>query len=202
MDVRQSAGTPAGVAESDAGCRTGARHRLRSGLPLEGTMTVRDLIGSRTDVYSIPEHLTVHQAARYMRERRVRAVGVVDGHGHVVGVLSKTDIADQAAAENRCPAWMRVAEIMSVSLIRVSPDRSVDECLRLMDQHRIHHLLVIDNAGSPRERYRGMLSISDVLRVIALDEKSRADLLEAFAFERLPVPVHSSDRPARAADGW
>jgi predicted transcriptional regulator len=165
-------------------------------------MTVRDLIGTRTDVYSVPEHLTVHQAARYLRDREVRAVGVVDSHGHVVGVLSQSDISDKAAAENRCPAWMRVAEIMSVSLVRVSPDRPVEECLRLMDQHHIYHLLVIEHAGSPRECYRGMLSISDVLRVIAFDEKSRADLLEAFAFERVAPRSDAGERPAPPAPGW
>jgi CBS domain-containing protein len=150
-------------------------------------MTVRDLIGSRSDVYTVPEQMTVYHAARYLREREVRAVGVVDGRGRVVGVLSQSDISDKVAAENTCPAWTRVAEIMSTALVSISSDCPVDECLRLMDQHRIYHLLVIDEDGDPKARYRGMLSISDVLRMIALDEKSRADLLEAFAFERLPT---------------
>ena len=150
-------------------------------------MTVMDLIGSRADVYSVPENLTVHQAARYLRDREVRAVGVVDGHGHVVGVLSQSDISDKVAAENKCPAWMHVSEIMSTSLVSVTTDRTVDDCLRLMEQHHIYHLLVIDERGDTRGRYRGMLSISDVLRTIALDEKSRADMLEAFAFDRVPI---------------
>lgn len=32
--------------------------------------------------------------------------------------------------------------------------------------------------------FRGMLSVSDLLRVIASAEKARADMLEAFLFER------------------
>jgi len=147
-------------------------------------MTVLDVIGSRSNVYSVSEELTVHDAARYLRERAVRAVGVVDARGQVVGVLSQSDISDKVAAENKCPAWMRVHEIMSTSLVAVSPAEPVDACLRLMEQHGIYHLLVIDDRLEPRRRFRGMLSVSDVLRVIALDEKSRADLLEAFAFER------------------
>ncbi|MBM3772038.1 MAG: CBS domain-containing protein [Acidimicrobiia bacterium] len=75
---------------------------------------------------------------------------------------------------------------MSTSLVSASLDRPVDECLRLMEQHRIYHLLVLEASGDARQRYRGMISISDVLRVMALDEKSRADLLKAFAFERTP----------------
>ena len=143
-------------------------------------MRVLDLIGSRTEVYSIPSDATVHDAARYVRERQVRAVGVLDADGHLVGVVSQSDISDKVAAENKCPAWMRVTEIMSTGLVTVTPDRPLTECLRLMEQHGIYHLLVVDEGGG----YRGMLSVTDLLTVIASDEKSRADMLEAFLFER------------------
>ena len=144
-------------------------------------MKVLDLIGSRTEVYSIPQDATVHDAARYLRERQVRAVGVLDADGRrLVGVVSQSDISDKVAAENKCPAWMRVTEIMSTGLVTVTTDRSLTECLRLMEQHGIYHLLVVDEGGG----YRGMLSVTDLLTVIASDEKSRADMLEAFLFER------------------
>ena len=143
-------------------------------------MTVLDLIGSRAEVYSIPSAATVHEAARYVRERQIRAVGVLDESGRLVGVVSQSDISDKVAAENKCPAWMRVTEIMSTALVTVTPDRPLTECLRLMEQHGIYHLLVVDQAGG----YRGMLSVTDLLTVIASDEKSRADMLEAFLFER------------------
>ena len=147
-------------------------------------MTVLDLIGSRSDVYSMREDATVHDAARYLRERQVRAVGVLDVHGRLAGVVSQSDIADKVAAENKCPAWMRVSEIMSTGLVTVTPDRSLHDCLRLMEQNSIYHLLVVDPSGA----YRGMLSVTDLVTVIASDEKARADMLEAFLFERTPQP--------------
>jgi CBS domain-containing protein len=143
-------------------------------------MTVLDLIGSRSDVYSIRDDLTVHDAARYLREKQVRAVGVLDAGGRLVGVVSQSDISDKVAAENKCPAWMRVAEIMSTGLITVTPDRPLRDCLRLMEQNGVYHLLVVDTSGA----YRGMLSVTDLVSVIASDEKARADMLEAFLFER------------------
>ena len=143
-------------------------------------MTVLDLIGSRAEVYSIRDDVTVHEAAKYLREREVRAAGVLDPNGALAGVVSQSDISDKVAAENKCPAWMRVSEIMSTSLVTVTPDRPVADCLRLMEQHGIYHLLVVDAGGG----YRGMLSVTDLLRVIASDEKARADMLEAFLFER------------------
>ena len=41
-------------------------------------MRVADLIASRREVYSITEDTTVHDAARYLRDRQVRSVGVCD----------------------------------------------------------------------------------------------------------------------------
>ncbi len=142
-------------------------------------MRVANLIESRREVFSITNETTVHEAARYLREKQVRAVGVRDGQGRLVGVLSQSDISDKVAAENKCPAWMRVSEVMSACLITVSPQESLDECLRLMDEHGVYHLLVVDNEGS----YKGMISVHDLLKVIASDEKSRADMLESFLFQ-------------------
>jgi predicted transcriptional regulator len=143
-------------------------------------MKVLDLMGSRTEVYSVRDEATVHDAARYLREKQVRAAGVLDASGRLIGVVSQSDISDKVAAENKCPAWIHVAEIMSTGLVSVTPDRSVADCLRLMEQNGIYHLLVLDAKGS----YRGMLSVTDLLTVIASDEKARADMLEAFVFER------------------
>ena len=146
-------------------------------------MKVSDLIGSRREVYSISEETSVHLGAQYLREKQVRSVGVLDSAGRLMGVVSQSDISDKVAAENKCPAWMRVTEIMSTGLVSVTPERPLDECLRLMEQHGMYHLLVVDYAGG----FRGMLSVSDLLRVIASDEKARADMLEAFVFDRPSV---------------
>src|SRR5262245_22393763 len=116
-------------------------------------MTVMDLIGSRPDVFSVRDDATVHDAARYLRERQVRSVGVLNASGTLVGVVSQSDISDKVAAENKCPAWMHVSEIMSTDLITVTPERSLHDCLRLMEANAIYHLLVVDPGG----RYRGML---------------------------------------------
>ena len=141
-------------------------------------MTVGDLIESRTTFYSIADDLTVHEAARYLREKQVRSVGVCDRHGKLVGVVSQSDISDKVAAENKCPAWMRVSEIMTPHPIVVPPATPLDECVRLMEKHGIFHLPVVNEKGA----YRGMISVQDLLQVIASNEKARADMLESFLF--------------------
>ena len=142
-------------------------------------MTVRDVLGCRSDVFSIRPDMTVHEAARYLRDHEIRSAAVIDPAGTLVGVVSQSDISDKVAAENKCPAWMRVTEIMSTELVVVTPDESLPDCLRLMEQNSIYHLLVVDE----RRVYRGMVSIRDLLSLIALDEKARADMLEALVLD-------------------
>jgi CBS domain-containing protein len=141
-------------------------------------MRVADLIGSRKDIYSVSESATVHDVARYLRDRGVRSVGVLNDAGKLTGVVSQSDISDRVAAENKCPAWMKVADIMTRGLITVTPEMALHDCLRLMERNGVYHLLVVDDSRG----FRGMLSVSDLLRVIASDEKERADLLETFIF--------------------
>jgi CBS domain-containing protein len=141
-------------------------------------MKVGDLIGSRKEVYSVTEETSVHLVAQYLREKQVRSVGVVNTSGKLAGVISQSDVSDKVAAENKCPAWMKASDIMTRELVTVTAERTLEECLRLMEQNSIFHLIVL----SDKEEFRGMLSISDILRVVASDEKARADLLEAFIF--------------------
>jgi len=84
-------------------------------------MTVSTLTESRGAVFSITEATTVHEAARYLREKQVRAVAVLNIQGKVAGVVSQSDISDKVAAENKCPEWVRVSEIMSTRLVTVTP---------------------------------------------------------------------------------
>jgi CBS domain-containing protein len=141
-------------------------------------MKVADLIGPRRDVFSVRDDATVHEVARYLREREVRAVGVVDQEGVLVGVVSHSDVSDKVAAENKCPAWMRVSEIMTRRLITATPETSLEDCMRLMEQHGIFHLVVLDG----QKGFRGMISVTDLLRTFATDQKARADMLEAMIF--------------------
>jgi CBS domain-containing protein len=141
-------------------------------------MRVSDLIGSRKEVYFITEETSVMQAAQYLREKQVRSVGVVDAGGKLTGVISQSDISDKVAAENKSPESMKASEIMSRNLLTVTPEMSFEDSLRAMEQNGVYHLLVMD----AENRYQGMLSVSDLLKVMAADNKERADMLESYMF--------------------
>lgn len=140
-------------------------------------MKVGDVVGARSVVYSVPQEMTVHEAARYLREKGVRAVGVTGTERRLVGIVSQADISDKVAAENKPPAWMRVAEIMSTNLVTVRRDTPLEEAFRLMEKHNFYHLLIVDEQG-----YHGIISVRDLLHVMARDEKARADMLEQMIF--------------------
>jgi CBS domain-containing protein len=141
-------------------------------------MRVSELIGSRKEVYFISEEKSVREAAQYLREKQVRSVGVVDAGGKLSGVISQSDISDKVAAENKYPESMKVSEIMSRSLLTVTPEMTFEESLRAMEQNGVYHLLILD----AENRYQGMLSVSDLLKVMAADNKERADMLESYMF--------------------
>jgi CBS domain-containing protein len=62
--------------------------------------------------------------------------------------------------------------------VTVTPEVTFEESLRLMEQHGVYHLLVLGEGG----RYLGMLSVSDLLKVMVSSEKARADMLESYVF--------------------
>jgi len=141
-------------------------------------MRVLDLVRSRQEIYSIRDDMTVRDAALYMREHKVRSVGVLNEAAQLAGVVSQSDISEKVAAENKCPAWMHVSEIMTRDLLVVRPEIALEECLRLMEKNSVFHLLIAEESG----RYLGMISVADLLQVISSDHKARADMFEAFAF--------------------
>ena len=77
------------------------------------------------------------------------------------GILTSTDICDKIVAQKRDPSETKVKDIMSSPLISISPDETIYECARLMSEHQIHHLPVVDQNQS----VVGMISATDFLVV-------------------------------------
>jgi predicted transcriptional regulator len=124
--------------------------------------------------------MTVAEAARYLKDRRIRAAGVCNLTGKITGVLSQSDIADKVVAENYRPAEVKVQSVCTESIIKVTPEIECRSAIRLMNERNIYHLAVEDKDGA----FLGMISLRDCMAMIAEEERERADMYKEYAFPR------------------
>ncbi len=135
-------------------------------------MLVQDVM-TREPLTVTPE-TRVKQAVTLLAERKISALPVVDGPGHVIGIVSEADLIRDAFAHDsrahelphddtgRTPALL-VSEVMTSPAVTVHERTDLAEVVEVMTSRRLKSLPVVDAQG----RVVGMLSRSDVLRVRA-----------------------------------
>jgi CBS domain-containing protein len=124
--------------------------------------------------------MSVAEAARYLKDRGIRAAGVCNLSGRVIGVISQSDISDKVVAENHRPSEVLVQAVCSASIIKVNPDTSITTAMQIMREKGIYHLAVEDVLGE----FLGMISLRDCMAVVAEQERERADMYKEYAFPR------------------
>ena len=140
--------------------------------------TVSDVIKNREQVYFISNEMTVAEAARYLRDRGIRATGVCNLSGKIVGVISQSDISDKVVAENCRPAEVMALSVASHNLIKITPETDCRTAMQLMRDKSVYHLIVEDAEGN----FLGMISMRDCVSMSAEDEKERAEIYKSYAF--------------------
>jgi len=140
--------------------------------------TVRDIIKDRKEVYCISNQTTVAEAARFLKDRGIRATGVCNLSGKIVGVVSQSDISDKVVAENYRPSEVSVQSISSTNLIKVTPGTEISAAMDIMLNSGVYHLIVEDEAGA----FLGMVSLRDCNAMKVEEEKERAEMLKEYAF--------------------
>jgi CBS domain-containing protein len=140
--------------------------------------TVYDIIKDRKEIYCISNQTTVAEAARYLKDRGIRATGVCNLSGKIMGVVSQSDISDKVVAENYRPSEVSVQAIASTNLIKITPETEIKEAMRIMQEDGVYHLIVEDAAG----KFLGMVSMRDCNAMRVEEEKERAEMLKDYAF--------------------
>jgi CBS domain-containing protein len=118
---------------------------------------IRDLMTANP--CTIDAEKPVAHAAKMMRDEDVGLAPIVQGD-RLVGTLTDRDIAIRVVAEGRDPEATTVREVASTELVTIDPAQSLDEALRLMAQHQIRRLPVVEEDG----RLVGVLAQADVAR--------------------------------------
>lgn len=142
--------------------------------------TVRDIVVDRKQIYRVSNQATVAEAARYLKENGIRAAGVCNLSGKIVGVLSQSDISDKVAAENYRPSEVKVQAIATTAIVKVTPESTCQEAALLMNARGIYHLMVEETDGT----FLGMISLRDCTHARAEDERERAEMYHQYAFPR------------------
>lgn len=118
-------------------------------------MKIREIM-TRT-VHMVQATQTLQEAARVMRNEDVGMLPVFNG-SDVVGILTDRDIVLNAVANGLGPQNTRVSEAMSKNVITVEESAPCESAARLMKDHQIRRLIVIDGDRHPV----GVVSLGDL----------------------------------------
>lgn len=148
--------------------------------------TVQDVMTAR--VVWVPESAGYKDIVTLLRRHRISAVPVLDPAGRVTGVVSEADLLMKQTApalpagavrlawrltERSKASAAAAAELMTSPAVTVAADTEVGKAARLMQNHRVKRLPVVDADG----RLAGIVSRMDVLSVYERpDEQIRDEI--------------------------
>jgi CBS domain-containing protein len=122
------------------------------------------------DVKTVQPSVPLTDAATLMKQEDVGSVPVVDGD-RLVGMLTDRDIVVRGIAEGGDPHAIKAADIASRDIVTVRPDDDLDEALRVMAQHQVRRVPVVDDG-----HLVGILAQADV--ALEAKEKDVGHLVE------------------------
>lgn len=138
-------------------------------------MKVRDFCSK--GVVTVGPQASLREAALLMRNSHVGALVVVERKGGIeqpAGILTDRDIVVAViAVPGARPEGIRAADAMSRPLVLAREDDSVFETVETMQRKAVRRLPVVAADGS----LRGMVTLDDVLRVLAAELGGLAEAL-------------------------
>lgn len=144
-------------------------------------MTARDIM--TTNIYKVHEDTGLKELAQLFVEHNVNAMPVVDTEGHLVGMISQTDLVEQDkplhiptvislfdwviylespkrfAEEVDKVTARKVGEICSRDVITCGPETSVSEIADLMVENKAHLVPVLEDG-----QLVGVVARLDIIR--------------------------------------
>jgi CBS domain-containing protein len=137
--------------------------------------SVRQLIDQKSrTLFAVEPEDPVLEAIRQMAEHHVGALLVMRG-AELQGIISERDYARKVILHGRSSAETPVWQIMSSPVITVSPDQTVQDCMKLMTERRVRHLPVVDGG-----RVVAMISIGDLVKAVIQDQQQTIEQLESY----------------------
>ncbi len=108
------------------------------------------------EVVTVEPSASIAEAAKRMIQEEKGPLPVVEGD-RPVGMVTDRDIIARVVAEERDPGSLTVSDIATRELVTIGSDQDVDEAARLMDEHQLDRILVVEG-----ERLVGIISEADI----------------------------------------
>jgi CBS domain-containing protein len=144
-----------------------------------GSRRIADVMTRQPRV--IQPDATVADAALMMRRLDVGALPVCDGT-RLIGMLTDRDITTRSTADGRDPHLTPVRDVMSPGVAWATEDDPVEAAARIMREHRIRRLPIVDE----RHSLVGVVSLGDLATDV------RDDDLSGDTLERISEKTHQS----------
>ena len=136
--------------------------------------TIRHVVCNR-ESYSVRDTATAFDAADYMAERNIGAVCVLDAEDKLCGIFSERDLLKRVIVAHLDPANVPIRQVMSEPRAVIDCSETPHEALERMEQIGSRHLPVVDG-----EKFVGMLSMRDIMRVEISEQGAELQLLHEY----------------------
>jgi CBS domain-containing protein len=138
--------------------------------------TVAQILRSKHDltVHTITPTAAVLDAVKLMAEKGIGALLVIENE-EVVGIVTERDYARKVVLMNRSSKETPVRDIMTSSVMYVSPEQTNEDCMALITENRLRHLPVMDNG-----KLIGLISIGDLVKDIISEQQFVIQQLEHY----------------------
>jgi CBS domain-containing protein len=137
--------------------------------------SVRKLLdGKGNAIHFVGPEDPVLEAIRLMAEHHVGALLVMKGD-ELTGIVSERDYARKVILLGRSSSATPVWQIMSSPVHTVSPNHTVDDCMRLMTEQRVRHLPVVEHG-----HVIGVISIGDLVKAVIEEQRHTIEQLEDY----------------------
>jgi len=129
-------------------------------------MIVREALVS--DPRVVPGDATPQQVAELLTHPNVESALVVDGERLVGSITPETLVS--AIAEGRDLGSLTAADLADGEVPTIGPEESLEQALRVMAEHDLERLAVVDDG-----RFLGILPREPLIRRMAADELGETD---------------------------
>ena len=148
---------------------------------MKTTGTVSAVLAQKgSEVWSITPEATVFEAIQLMASKNIGALLVMSGE-RLMGMISERDCTRRVALHEISARDVRVQQIMSTAVHSVTPNHTVEECMRLMIDQHVRHLPVLQEG-----KVVGVVSIGNLVNWIISMQSAAISHLEDYISGKYP----------------